>query len=170
MTLDDLTATMKTNFEGAVAVKAVQPHLPNMPNGGRWLNWDLVRPTVLITPLPRLPLHVGALAGSVCRAEGKRANILAPGYVDTDILADSPEKPATRAGSALQRGVPEDMAATVSFLVGPDSAYTRALFFTSTADFISPEASKLAGDHMVDEWDDDGSFESLADQPLPRST
>ena len=28
MTLDDLTATMKTNFEGAVAVwKAVQPHL-----------------------------------------------------------------------------------------------------------------------------------------------
>ena len=35
MTLDDLTATMKINFKGAVAVwKAVQATLPTMLNGG----------------------------------------------------------------------------------------------------------------------------------------
>ena len=53
-------------------------------------------------------------------------NILAPGYVDTDILAgDSEEKRQQREQEVpLQRaGSPEDMAATVSFLVGPDSAY-----------------------------------------------
>ena len=58
--------------------------------------------------------------------EGKRVNILAPGYVDTDILSgDTPEKRLQRENEVpLQRvGTPEDMAATVSFLVGPDSAY-----------------------------------------------
>ena len=46
--------------------------------------------------------------------------------MDTDILAgDSEEKRQQREQEVpLQRvGSPEDMAATVSFLVGPDSAY-----------------------------------------------
>jgi len=58
--------------------------------------------------------------------EGKRVNILAPGYVDTDILAgDSADKRAQRENEVpLQRvGSPEEMASTVSFLVGPDSSY-----------------------------------------------
>jgi 3-oxoacyl-[acyl-carrier protein] reductase len=53
-------------------------------------------------------------------------NILAPGYVDTDLLSgDSPEKRLQREGEVpLQRvGTAEDMASTVSFLVGPDSSY-----------------------------------------------
>ena len=34
------------------------------------------------------------------------------------------------------------------------------------ADFISPETNNLVGDGMVNDWDDDGSFEAMADQPL----
>ena len=58
--------------------------------------------------------------------EGKRVNVLAPGFVDTDILAgDSREKRSQREQEVpLKRvGSPEDMAGTIAFLVGPDSAY-----------------------------------------------
>jgi len=130
MTLEDLTATMKTNFEGAVAVwKAVQPHLTKearmvvvgsqlgirgSPHGA-----DYAASKAALSTWAR------SLAQSV-GPEGKRVNILAPGYVDTDILAgDSAEKRAQRENEVpLQRvGSPQDMASTVSFLVGPDSSY-----------------------------------------------
>jgi len=130
MTMEDLAATMATNFEGAVAVwKAVQPHLT-----------DDARTVVIGSQLgvrgsphgadysaSKGALH--AWARSLAQAvgpEGKRVNILAPGYVDTDILAgDSPTKRAQRNKEVpLQRvGAPEDIASTVSFLVGPDSSY-----------------------------------------------
>ena len=58
--------------------------------------------------------------------EGKRVNILAPGYVDTAILAgDSQSKREQRENEVpLKRvGTPEDMASTIAFLVSDDSAY-----------------------------------------------
>ena len=58
--------------------------------------------------------------------EGKRVNVLAPGYVDTAILAgDSEQKRESRENEVpLKRvGSPEDMASTISFLVGQDSSY-----------------------------------------------
>jgi 3-oxoacyl-[acyl-carrier protein] reductase len=57
---------------------------------------------------------------------GQRVNVLAPGYVDTDLLsADTPEKRSTREAEVPLRrlGSPEDMAGAVSFLIGEDSAY-----------------------------------------------
>jgi len=130
MTLEDLTATMKTNFEGAVAVwKAVQPHLT------KEARMVVVGSQLSIRGSPHgadyaaskaaLSTWARSLAQSV-GPEGKRVNILAPGYVDTDILAgDSAEKRAQRENEVpLQRvGSPQDMASTVSFLVGPDSSY-----------------------------------------------
>ena len=130
MTLEDLTTTMKTNFEGAVAVwKAVQPHLTwnarmvvvgsQLGTRGSPHGADYAASKAALSTWAR------SLAQSV-GPQGKRVNILAPGYVDTDILAgDSPEKRQQREQEVpLQRvGSPEDMAATVSFLVGPDSAY-----------------------------------------------
>jgi len=130
MTLEDLTTTMKTNFEGAVAVwKAVQPHLT------KEARMVVVGSQLSIRGSPHgadyaaskaaLSTWARSLAQSV-GPEGKRVNILAPGYVDTDILAgDSAEKRAQRENEVpLQRvGSPEDMASTVSFLVGPDSSY-----------------------------------------------
>ena len=130
MTLGDLEATMATNFEGAVSVwKAVQPHLtPNarMVVVGSQLG---VRgsPHGADYAASKAALH--AWARSLAQAvgpEGKRVNILAPGYVATDLLAgDSTEKRAQRTREVpLQRvGSPEDMASTVAFLVGPDSSY-----------------------------------------------
>ena len=58
--------------------------------------------------------------------EGKRVNILAPGYVDTAILAgDSSEKRQQREHEVpLKRvGTPEDMAGTIAFLISEDSSY-----------------------------------------------
>ena len=58
--------------------------------------------------------------------EGKRVNILAPGYVDTAILAgDSQSKREQRENEVpLKRvGTPDDMASTIAFLVSDDSAY-----------------------------------------------
>lgn len=59
-------------------------------------------------------------------APGIRVNAVAPGYVDTAILAgDSPARRKARAAEVpLGRiGKPEDVAGAVSFLVGPDAAY-----------------------------------------------
>ena len=130
MTLGDLEATMATNFEGAVSVwKAVQPHLTSnarMVVVGSQLG---VRgsPHGADYAASKAALH--AWARSLAQAvgpEGKRVNILAPGYVATDLLAgDSTEKRAqrTREVPLLPVGSPEDMASTVAFLVGPDSSY-----------------------------------------------
>lgn len=55
-----------------------------------------------------------------------RANAVAPGYIDTAILAgDSPARRKARAAQVpLGRvGSPQDVAGAVSFLCGPDSAY-----------------------------------------------
>ena len=112
---------------------------------------------------------MGASLAQSVGPEGKRVNILAPGYVDTDILAgDSPEKRQQREQEVPPpaRGSPDDMAATVSFLVGPDSAYITGAILHVNGDFISPDSDVHAGESMVNDWDDDGSFEALADQPL----
>ena len=130
MTLEDLTATMKTNFEGAVAVwKAVQPHLTKEARmvvvGSQLGTRGSPHGADYAASKAALSMWARSLAQSV-GPEGKRVNILAPGYVDTDLLAgDSAEKRAQRENEVpLQRvGSPEDMASTVSFLVGPDSSY-----------------------------------------------
>ena len=97
MTLEDLTATMKTNFEGAVAVwKAVQPHLTEHARmvvvGSQLGTRGSPHGADYAASKAALSTWARSLAQSV-GPEGKRVNILAPGYVDTDILAgDSPEK------------------------------------------------------------------------------
>ncbi len=130
MTMDDLDRTMKTNFEGAVAVwKAVQPHLSDdarMVVVGSQLS---IRGSPHGADYSASKAALSAWARSLAQSvgpEGKRVNVLAPGYVDTDLLSgDSREKRLQREGEVpLQRvGTAEDMASTVSFLVGPDSSY-----------------------------------------------
>jgi 3-oxoacyl-[acyl-carrier protein] reductase len=130
MTMEDLAKTMKTNFEGAVAVwKAVQPHLTKHARmvvvGSQLGTRGSPHGADYAASKAALSTWARSLAQSV-GPEGKRVNILAPGYVDTDLLSgDSVEKRLQREGEVpLQRvGTPEDMAATVSFLVGPDSSY-----------------------------------------------
>ncbi|WP_280352814.1 3-oxoacyl-ACP reductase FabG1 [Nocardia abscessus] len=69
------------------------------------------------------------LARSITRELGSRsitANVVAPGFIETDMTADLPEDMRDMAKKfiPLQRlGQPEDIAAVVSFLASEDSAY-----------------------------------------------
>ena len=72
-----------------------------------------------------LALWARSLAQAV-GVDGKRVNIIAPGFVDTDILAgDTPEKRASRIEEVpLKRiGTPDDIAEAVSYLVSDDANY-----------------------------------------------
>ena len=127
-----LQRTMGTNFEGSFLVwKALSPFLAaearlvvigsqlgirGSPHGADY-------------SASKAALH--AWARSLAQAvgpSGQRVNVIAPGFVDTDILAgDSEEKRAQRIAEVPLRriGSPEDIAGVVSFLVGRDSAYVN---------------------------------------------
>lgn len=130
LTIESLRRTMAINFEGAVAVwKAVQPHLTQAARivvvGSQLGTRGSPHGADYSASKAALSTWARSLAQAV-GPEGKRVNVLAPGYVDTDILAgDSKEKRAQRESEVpLKRvGSPEDMANTISFLVGTDSNY-----------------------------------------------
>ena len=130
LTIESLRKTMAVNFEGAVAVwKAVQPHLTQAARivvvGSQLGARGSPHGADYSASKAALSTWARSLAQAV-GPEGKRVNVLAPGYVDTDILAgDSKEKRAQRESEVpLKRvGSPEDMANTISFLIGPDSNY-----------------------------------------------
>jgi 3-oxoacyl-[acyl-carrier protein] reductase len=121
---------MLVNFEGAVAVwKAVQvhltPHARIVAVGSQLGTRGSPHGADYSASKAALATWARSLAQAV-GPEGKRVNILAPGFVDTDILAkDTPEKRKERELQVpLKRvGTPEDMAHTISFLVGNNSSY-----------------------------------------------
>lgn len=126
----ELELTMKTNFEGAFHVwKALSTHLyqdARMVVIGSQLGIK-GSPHGADYSASKAALH--AWARSLSQAvgpKGQRVNIIAPGYVDTDILSgDSEEKRKSREEEVPLRriGTPKDIAGVVSFLVGEDSAY-----------------------------------------------
>lgn len=130
LTIESLRRTMAVNFEGAVAVwKAVHPHLTQTARivvvGSQLGTRGSPHGADYSASKAALSTWARSLAQAV-GPEGKRVNVLAPGYVDTDILAgDSKEKRSSREQEVpLKRvGSSEDMAGTIAFLVGPDSAY-----------------------------------------------
>tara|TARA_B110000444_G_scaffold243279_1_gene261521 strand:- start:22248 stop:22979 length:732 start_codon:yes stop_codon:yes gene_type:complete len=130
MTLEVLRKTMSINFEGAVSVwKAVQQHLTAEARivvvGSQLGTKGSPHGADYSASKAALAIWARSLAQEV-GPEGKRVNVLAPGYVDTAILAgDSDEKRLFRENEVpLKRvGSPEDMASTISFLTGSDSSY-----------------------------------------------
>lgn len=130
MTIEDLRKTMAINFEGAVSVwKAVQKHLTDDARivvvGSQLGTRGSPHGADYSASKAALAIWARSLAQEV-GPEGKRVNVLAPGYVDTAILAgDSKEKRMIRENEVpLKRvGSPEDMASTISFLTGEDSSY-----------------------------------------------
>jgi NAD(P)-dependent dehydrogenase (short-subunit alcohol dehydrogenase family) len=130
MTIAGLRTTMKTNFEGAVAVwKAVQPHLTDSARivvvGSQLGTRGSPHGADYSASKAALAMWARSLAQAV-GPQGKRVNILAPGFVDTAILAgDSKQKREEREQLVPLKRVasPEDMAGTISFLIGPDSSY-----------------------------------------------
>ena len=128
--LDHLRRTMSTNFEGAFLVwDAVKPHLSTEARicviGSQLGTRGSPHGADYSASKAALSIWARSLAQSLA-PEGKRVNVIAPGFVGTDILAgDSPEKRASREEEVpLKRvGTPEDIAGVVSFLVGDKSSY-----------------------------------------------
>ena len=125
-----LKRTMATNFEGAFLIwDAVKTHLTDQVRicviGSQLGTRGSAHGADYSASKAALAIWARSLAQSLA-PDGKRVNIVAPGFVDTDILAgDSPEKRASREQEVpLKRiGTPEDIAGTVSFLVSEDSNY-----------------------------------------------
>ena len=128
--LDHLRRTMRTNFEGAFLTwDAVKSSLTNKARicviGSQLGTKGSPHGADYSASKAALSTWARSLAQSLA-PEGKRVNVVAPGFVDTDILAgDSPEKRASREEEVpLKRvGTPEDIAGVVSFLVGDKSSY-----------------------------------------------
>jgi len=128
--IDHLRRTMTTNFEGAFLTwNAVKSNLTDNARicviGSQLGTRGSPHGADYSASKAALSTWARSLAQSLA-PEGKRVNVVAPGFVDTDILAgDSPEKRASREQEVpLKRiGTPEDIAGVVSFLVGDKSSY-----------------------------------------------
>ena len=128
--LDHLRRTMSTNFEGAFLVwDATKKTLTNDARicviGSQLGTRGSPHGADYSASKAALAIWARSLAQSLA-PEGKRVNVVAPGFVDTDILAgDSKEKRASREQEVpLKRiGTPDDIASVVSFLVGDKSSY-----------------------------------------------
>jgi len=128
--IDHLRRTMTTNFEGAFLTwDAVKSNLTENARicviGSQLGTRGSPHGADYSASKAALSTWARSLAQSLA-PEGKRVNVVAPGFVDTDILAgDSPEKRASREQEVpLKRiGTPEDIAGVVSFLVGDKSSY-----------------------------------------------
>ena len=128
--IDHLRRTMTTNFEGAFLTwNAVKSNLTDNARicviGSQLGTRGSPHGADYSASKAALSIWARSLAQSLA-PEGKRVNVVAPGFVDTDILAgDSPEKRASREQEVpLKRvGTPEDIAGVVSFLVGDKSSY-----------------------------------------------
>lgn len=128
--LDDFDRTVAVNVRGVFAgVKAVLPH---MGDGGRIVN-------ISSTNALRMPMQGGAvyamsksaltgLVQGLARDLGPRGitiNNVLPGPVDTDMNpADTEFGVSLHDYMAIKRhGKPEEIAAMVAYLAGPDAAY-----------------------------------------------
>lgn len=128
--LDHLRRTMSTNFEGAFLVwdatkKTLTDDARICVIGSQLGTRGSPHGADYSASKAALAIWARSLAQSLA-PEGKRVNVVAPGFVDTDILAgDSKEKRASREQEVpLKRiGTPEDIASVVSFLVGDKSSY-----------------------------------------------
>ncbi|MGB1475164.1 MAG: SDR family NAD(P)-dependent oxidoreductase [Candidatus Poseidoniaceae archaeon] len=128
--IDHLRRTMTTNFEGAFLTwNAVKSNLTDSARicviGSQLGTRGSPHGADYSASKAALSTWARSLAQSLA-PEGKRVNVVAPGFVDTDILAgDSPEKRASREQEVpLKRiGTPQDIAGVVSFLVGDKSSY-----------------------------------------------
>ncbi|MER5731291.1 SDR family oxidoreductase [Streptomyces sp. NPDC002138] len=137
LTLADVDRVLAVNVRGAFL--AAQAAAARLGRGGRII-------TIGSCMTQRVPGPGGCLYGmskaaligltkALARELGERgitANLVHPGPVDTDMNpADGPYAAGQSAMTALGRfGTPDEVAATVSFLAGPDAAYVTGAEFS----------------------------------------
>lgn len=128
MTLDDVDATLNVNVRAVML--ASQAALHHLPVGGRIISTG----SNLASRVPEAGASLysaskAALIGwtqGLARDLGPRGitvNVVHPGSTDTDMNpADGPQAEAQRARMAIpQYGKPEDVAALVAFVAGPEA-------------------------------------------------
>ena len=132
MELEDLDRTMRVNFEGSVRVwKTLQKHLKEDAKMVVVSSQLGIKGSPHGADYSASKAALSAWARSLSQTvgnSGKRVNIIAPGFVDTDILAgDSAQKRAERIELVPQKriGTPEDIAGVASFLCVKDSKYVN---------------------------------------------
>ena len=130
LTISRLRETMSINFEGSFLVWEAL---------SRYLQSD-ARIVVIGSQLgirgsphgadysaSKAALHLWARSLAQAVGEkGQRVNVIAPGYIDTDLLSgDSLEKRISREAEVPMKrmGTPDDVAGVVSFLISNDSSY-----------------------------------------------
>ena len=132
MTEDQFQRVIDANLTGAfrVAKRANRAMLR-----GRWGRMIFLSSVVALGGGPGQINYAASEAGvigmarSITRELGSRsitANVVSPGFIETDMTAELPDDLRSKAKEfiPLQRlGQPEDVAAVVSFLAGPDSGY-----------------------------------------------
>ncbi|MGK2884246.1 MAG: 3-oxoacyl-ACP reductase FabG1 [Rhodococcus sp. (in: high G+C Gram-positive bacteria)] len=132
MTEDQFQRVIDANLTGAfrVAKRANRAMLR-----GRWGRMIFLSSVVALGGGPGQINYAASKAGvigmarSITRELGSRsitANVVSPGFIETDMTAELPDDLRSKAKEfiPLQRlGQPEDVAAVVSFLAGPDSGY-----------------------------------------------
>lgn len=135
MTADDLAALWQVNVHGTVSV--TQLFLAQMIDQGygKVVNvgslgsvLGLERRTAYATTKGAVAQYTVSLASEVGR-HGIRANVIAPGYVDTDMAGSYIHGDPERTARLLQRiplgrfATPDDLAGTFVFLASPASDY-----------------------------------------------
>lgn len=132
MSEDDWDRVIAVNLKGVfnACKAAMRPMLK--ARTGRIIN---IASVVALTGNPGQTNYAAAKAGiigftkSLARETASRnitVNAVAPGFIDTDMSAAIPEpaRNAITASIPLRRpGTPDDVAAAVAFLAGPDAAY-----------------------------------------------
>ncbi|MEV6298901.1 SDR family oxidoreductase [Actinoplanes sp. NPDC051861] len=131
LTAEDFDRTMTINAK--FPLLAIREAIPLLRDGGRIINISTLNTVV---PAPGLALYCASkaaleqftkVAARELGARGITVNTVSPGATDTDMLrgANPPEALERSAAlTALQRlGQPEDVAAVVAFLAGPDSRW-----------------------------------------------
>jgi 3-oxoacyl-[acyl-carrier protein] reductase len=130
LTLEEMEMTMNVNFTGAFLVwRALSPHLSNSASVVVLGSQLGLKGTAMGADYSasKGALHAWARSLAVDVAEtGQRVNVIAPGTIDTDLVAgDTPVKRNEReSGIPMGRlGQPEEVASVVSFLLSEDSSY-----------------------------------------------
>ncbi|MFE0648347.1 SDR family NAD(P)-dependent oxidoreductase [Streptomyces sp. NPDC059534] len=137
LTLADVDRVLAVNVRAAFL--ASQSAAARMPEGGRIVTIGTCMTqrvpgpggTLYTTSKAALVGLTKALAREL-GARGITANIVHPGPVDTDMNpADGPYAPGQAAMTALGRfGTPDEVAAMVAFLAGPDGRYVTGAEFS----------------------------------------
>jgi len=144
LTAEEFDRVMTVNAK--FAVLAMREAARRMRDGGRIINISTLNTVV---PAPGHALYIASkavleqftrVAARELGARGITVNTVSPGATDTDMLRQTnpPEALAqTAALTALQRlGRPEDVAAVVAFLAGPDAGWITGQNIRATGGLV----------------------------------